>query len=92
MIRVRLRNVVWGLVGMGWVLGAWAAAPATTQGPKPMTAAQIDVLVNQAMQAFHVPGISVGIVTDGKLIFGEFTFRTLVLPLWRAHRGVERSG
>ena len=70
-MQIRLKDVVLGVVGIGLALAACTAGAATATAPKPMTPAQIDVLVNQAMQAFHVPGISVGIVKDGKLIFAR---------------------
>jgi len=70
-MRIRLKDLVLGVVGIGLAIAACTAGAATATAPKPMTPAQIDVLVNQAMQAFHVPGISVGIVKDGKLIFAR---------------------
>ena len=37
----------------------------------PISSAQIDRTVERAMQAFEVPGISVGIVKDGKLVYAK---------------------
>jgi len=37
----------------------------------PMTAAAIDRTVARAMQAFHVPGMAVGILKDGKLVYAK---------------------
>ena len=35
------------------------------------TSAQVDSLVNYAMEKFHVPGVAVGIVKDGKIIYNK---------------------
>jgi CubicO group peptidase (beta-lactamase class C family) len=70
-MRIRLQDLVLGVVGIGLAIVACTAGAATVPAPKPMSPAQIDGLVNEAMQAFHVPGISVGIVKDGKLIFAR---------------------
>ena len=43
---------------------AWAA-------PEPIDAQEIDHLVESTMAAFHVPGIAVGVVKDGKLVFAK---------------------
>jgi CubicO group peptidase (beta-lactamase class C family) len=43
---------------------AWSAAP-------PISPAQIDQTVARAMQTFSVPGLAVGIVKDGKLVFAK---------------------
>jgi CubicO group peptidase (beta-lactamase class C family) len=43
---------------------AWAAAP-------PITPAQIDQTVSRAMEIFSVPGLAVGIVKDGELVFAK---------------------
>ena len=43
---------------------AWAA-------PEPLKALEIDQLVESTMAVFHVPGIAVGVVKDGKLVFSK---------------------
>lgn len=53
------------VIGSGWC-GIAAGAPSI--GIKP---SKIDATVTRAMQAFDVPGIAVGIVKDGKLIFAK---------------------
>jgi CubicO group peptidase (beta-lactamase class C family) len=48
-------------------LASWAAPPAAPAIPQ----AAIDATVTAAMKAFQVPGMAVGIVKDGKLIFAK---------------------
>lgn len=36
-----------------------------------LTSSQVDSLVNSAMKSFHVPGVAVGIVKDGKIIYNK---------------------
>jgi CubicO group peptidase (beta-lactamase class C family) len=38
---------------------------------KPISAKQIDSLTNLVLQTFNVPGIAVGVVKDGKLIYAK---------------------
>ena len=47
------------------------AAPTTRPTALPISSAAIDRTVTRAMQAFNVPGIAVGIVKDGKLIYAK---------------------
>ena len=35
------------------------------------TTAEIDALAERAMERFQTPGIAIGVVTDGKLVYGE---------------------
>jgi CubicO group peptidase (beta-lactamase class C family) len=49
-------------------------APVVTPAPakaKPLSVAQIDALVEKAMKAFDVPGISVAVVKDGKVLVAK---------------------
>ena len=48
--------------------GATASA---ASAPGPLTGAEIDRLVTRTMAAFSVPGIAVGIVKDGKLVYAR---------------------
>jgi CubicO group peptidase (beta-lactamase class C family) len=46
----------------------------TTPSPvfaQPLTTSQIDSIANKDMQLFHVPGLAIGIVKDGKLIYSK---------------------
>ena len=53
-------------------LTAFVGAAASAEGkPAPLTASEIDQLVARTMSAFSVPGIAVGIVKDGKLVFAK---------------------
>ena len=53
-------------------LCALLCAPAPAQTPhQPISAAQIDTLVRRAMTTFDAPGIAVGIVKDGQLVFAR---------------------
>ena len=36
-----------------------------------LTSAEIDLLVERSMKAFDVPGISVGVIKDGKVIYAK---------------------
>ncbi|MBQ1540740.1 serine hydrolase [Caulobacter sp. CCUG 60055] len=51
-------------------VGAASAGEGRSASP-PMTPAKIDALVARAMKSFDVPGVSVGIVKDGKLVFAK---------------------
>jgi CubicO group peptidase (beta-lactamase class C family) len=44
---------------------------ASTSVQRPLTAAQIDSVVNKTLSTFNVPGIAVGIVKDGQLIHAK---------------------
>lgn len=62
------------VVSTGLVFGGGALAkPAGAALPAapPMAPAEIDALVAKAMKSFNVPGVSVGIVKDGKLVFAK---------------------
>ncbi len=48
-------------------LASWARPPSTL----PISPAAIDATVAHAMKAFQVPGMAVGIVKDGKLIYAK---------------------
>ena len=60
------RSVVWltALLACG-LAGPGRAATA------PLTGAEIDRVVNRTMAAFSVPGLAVGIVKDGKLVYAK---------------------
>src|SRR3974390_2800667 len=47
----------------------FAAASAVAATPDPLKSLDIDHLVERTMTAYQVPGIAVGIVKDGKLVF-----------------------
>jgi len=63
----------------GFVLGVLCALPfavgaafaAGTPRPTGLTPAEIDALVTRSMRTFDVPGVAVGIVRDGRLIFAK---------------------
>ena len=48
-----------------------AAAPATAQLPASFKPAEIDAAVERARMLFQVPGVAVGVVKDGKLIYAK---------------------
>src|SRR5580698_11128822 len=48
-------------------MGSWAASPPAL----PISPATIDATVARAMKAFQVPGMAVGIVKDGKLVYAK---------------------
>src|SRR5580698_10032064 len=48
-------------------MGSWAASPPAL----PISPSTIDATVARAMKAFQVPGMAVGIVKDGKLIYAK---------------------
>jgi len=54
---------------LAWLGFAGAHAVAAT--PHPLTPIDIDRLVERTMAAYQVPGIAVGIVKDGKLVFAK---------------------
>lgn len=56
------------LAAVFWACSAFASAAASTGDVAP---AHIDDVVARAMKAFAVPGVAVGIVKDGKLIFAR---------------------
>ena len=70
-MRKMLRRAITGVVVSAWcALGGvrtWAASTA----PTPLTPVQMDALVQRAMAAFRVPGIAVGIVKDGQLVYAR---------------------
>lgn len=56
--------------------GSAVAAP-----PDPLKSLDIDRLVERTMAAYHVPGVAVGIVKDGKLVFAKgYGVKELGLP------------
>jgi CubicO group peptidase (beta-lactamase class C family) len=60
---------------------ACASGPATAAIPDPLKSLDIDRLVERTMAAYQVPGIAVGIVKDGKLVFAKgYGVRELGLP------------
>jgi CubicO group peptidase (beta-lactamase class C family) len=62
----------WGLALLLIALQLWAA---------PLTPAEIDRLAKQTMTQFQVPGMAIGIVKDGRLIFARgYGVRTLGEP------------
>ena len=53
-------------------IGTLLAAAANAAGARaPLSPAEIDRLVARSMAAFSVPGVAVGIVKDGKLVFAK---------------------
>ncbi len=54
------------VLGLALGSGAGAAAP-----PGPMTTAEIDQVVTRTMAAYSIPGVAVGIVKDGRLVFAK---------------------
>jgi CubicO group peptidase (beta-lactamase class C family) len=53
-------------VALGWSCAALGSAPA-----QPISSAEIDRVVSRVMQEFAVPGLAVGIVKDGRLVFAK---------------------
>jgi CubicO group peptidase (beta-lactamase class C family) len=49
----------------------FAAVPAFAAAPDPLKSLDLDRLVERTMAAYQVPGIAVGIVKDGKLVFAK---------------------
>jgi CubicO group peptidase (beta-lactamase class C family) len=47
------------------------ASPAGSSPPLPISPATLDATVARAMKAFQVPGMAVGIVKDGKLVYAK---------------------
>src|SRR5690349_16461192 len=43
----------------------------TRAGALPLSPSAIDATVTRAMSAFHVPGMAVGIVQDGRLVYAK---------------------
>lgn len=57
-----------------WILAVFFAAAAGSvfaANTDPLKTIDIDGLVKRTMAAYHVPGIAVGIVKDGKLVFAK---------------------
>ncbi len=54
------------LAALPWLAG-WGRAPSAL----PISPAAIDATVARAMKAFQVPGMAVGIIKDGKLIYAK---------------------
>jgi CubicO group peptidase (beta-lactamase class C family) len=50
------------------LLGPFLSSPAFAQAP---TAEEIDALANRAMEAFQTPGIAIGVVKDGELVYAS---------------------
>jgi CubicO group peptidase (beta-lactamase class C family) len=50
---------------------ALASSPAAIAATAPLSGAEIDRLVTRTMAAFSVPGIAVGVVKDGKLVYAK---------------------
>jgi CubicO group peptidase (beta-lactamase class C family) len=60
---------------------AMATAFAVAAAPAPLPPAAIDRLVGRTMALYHVPGVAVGIVKDGRLVFAKgYGVRKLGLP------------
>jgi CubicO group peptidase (beta-lactamase class C family) len=49
----------------------FAAVPAFAAAPDPLKSLDLDRLVERTMAAYQVPGIAVGIVKDGRLVFAK---------------------
>ena len=59
----------------------FAAGPTVAATPDPLKSLDLDRLVERTMAAYRVPGIAVGIVKDGKLVFAKgYGVRQLGLP------------
>jgi CubicO group peptidase (beta-lactamase class C family) len=57
------------------------AGPAIAASPDPLKTLDIDRLVERTMATYQVPGVAVGIVKDGKLVFAKgYGVRELGLP------------
>lgn len=65
-------SVARGVLGMA-LLSFWTAGSAAprTVPPRTMAPAEIDRLVERTMAAYPVPGIAVGVVKDGKLVYAK---------------------
>jgi CubicO group peptidase (beta-lactamase class C family) len=50
---------------------AVAAAPASAANPDPLKTVDVDRLVQRTMALYQVPGIAVGVVKDGRLVFAK---------------------
>ncbi len=50
---------------------AWAGVATAAQPPQPISAAEVDAVVSRTMREFSVPGIAVGIVKDGRLVYAR---------------------
>src|SRR5580765_8357045 len=70
--------------GPRWLIIAWlafAVARPAAAAPDPLKAIDIDSLVERTMAAYQVPGVAVGIVKDGKVVFAKgYGVRELGLP------------
>jgi CubicO group peptidase (beta-lactamase class C family) len=53
------------------VTSLFVGVAANAGGRAPLSPAEIDRLVSKSMAAFSVPGVAVGIVKDGKLVFAK---------------------
>ena len=54
-----------------WLLALWLLATPICALAAPLAPADIDRVVTQTMKEFQVPGVAVGIVKDGKLVFAK---------------------
>jgi len=55
-----------------WILAVYLfSAAAVAAAPDPLKTLDIDHLVQRTMAAYQVPGVAVGIVKDGKLVFAK---------------------
>lgn len=82
---IQLKRLTWAAlvtvsgIGYAWAQGSEPTAPsqaqatemAATEQPAGAREADIDRIVAQAMETFSVPGVAVGIVTDGRLAFSK---------------------
>ena len=64
-MKIRL-SVLWLLASL-----VLAGSPAAIAATAPLSGAEIDRLVARTMAAFSVPGIAVGVVKDGKLVYAK---------------------
>jgi CubicO group peptidase (beta-lactamase class C family) len=59
----------------------FATSPAVAAAAEPLKSLDIDRLVERTMAAYQVPGIAVGVIKDGKLVFAKgYGVRELGLP------------
>lgn len=59
------------LAALCLVVAGTSVQAATVSLPDGLTEKQIDDVVNKARQAFDVPGVAVGVIHDGKIVFAK---------------------
>jgi len=66
---VKLKSLV--LLLLSAAAGSGSVAAVAANSPAPLTGPEIDRLVARTMAAFSVPGVAIGIVKDGKLVYAK---------------------